>query len=94
MKNFDEQLQRLVESALQEDTGDGDHSTLSCIPADARGKAILKIKQDGILAGVAVARGRSVGAHRGGRFAVCENLVGCLGGVAILGRNGTRRGRV
>jgi len=55
MKNFDEQLQRLVESALQEDTGDGDHSTLSCIPADARGKAILKIKEDGILAGMEVA---------------------------------------
>ena len=46
----------LIDEALQEDIGDGDHSTLSCIPADARGKAVLKIKQDGILAGVDVAR--------------------------------------
>lgn len=53
--NFEEQLQHLVDEALKEDVGDGDHSALSCIPADARGKAVLKIKQDGILAGVAVA---------------------------------------
>ncbi len=55
MRSFDEQLQHLVTEALLEDIGDGDHSTLSCIPADKRGKAVLKIKQDGILAGVAVA---------------------------------------
>lgn len=55
MKSFDEQLLHLVMEALQEDVGDGDHSTLSCIPADKQGKAVLKIKQDGILAGVAVA---------------------------------------
>jgi nicotinate-nucleotide pyrophosphorylase (carboxylating) len=53
--HFDEQLSILVKAALHEDVGDGDHSTLSCIPADARGEAVLKIKQDGILAGVAVA---------------------------------------
>src|SRR3954466_13656415 len=53
--HFDEQLSILVKAALHEDVGDGDHSTLSCIPADARGEAILKIKQDGTLAGVAVA---------------------------------------
>jgi len=50
-----EQLFQLIESALKEDIGDGDHSTLSCIPADAKGKAVLKIKQDGILAGMNVA---------------------------------------
>jgi nicotinate-nucleotide pyrophosphorylase (carboxylating) len=55
MRSFDEQLQQLVERALQEDLGDGDHSTLSCIPPGKKGKAVLKIKQDGILAGVAVA---------------------------------------
>lgn len=55
MKNFDEQLHKLVDAALQEDVGDGDHSTLCCIPADTKGKAVLKIKQDGILAGVDVA---------------------------------------
>ncbi|HYM94513.1 MAG TPA: nicotinate-nucleotide diphosphorylase (carboxylating), partial [Chitinophagaceae bacterium] len=53
--NFDAQLQHLIQEALKEDVGDGDHSTLSCIPADAKGKAVLKIKQDGILAGVTVA---------------------------------------
>lgn len=52
---FDQQLQLLVQSALLEDIGDGDHSTLSCIPPGKKGKAVLKIKQDGILAGLAVA---------------------------------------
>lgn len=56
MLTFDEQLDVLIRSALAEDIGDGDHSTLSCIPADARGKAVLKIKQDGILAGMEVAQ--------------------------------------
>lgn len=55
MDNFEAQLKHLVVSALQEDLGDGDHSTLSCIPAGKKGKAVLKIKQDGILAGVSVA---------------------------------------
>lgn len=55
MKYFDEQLRRLVDAALNEDVGDGDHSTLCCIPADAKGKAVLKIKQEGVLAGMDVA---------------------------------------
>ena len=54
--HFDELLASLVQSALMEDLGDGDHSTLSVISADARGKAVLKIKQDGILAGMSVAQ--------------------------------------
>jgi nicotinate-nucleotide pyrophosphorylase (carboxylating) len=54
--NFDNQLYHLVDEALKEDVGDGDHSSLSCIPADAKGKAELKIKQDGILAGIEVAK--------------------------------------
>ena len=53
--NFDEQLQHLVDEALKEDVGDGDHSSLSSIDANARGKAVLKIKQNGILAGMQVA---------------------------------------
>lgn len=53
--NFDQQLYHLVDEALKEDVGDGDHSTLSCIPADTKGKAVLKIKQDGILAGLDIA---------------------------------------
>lgn len=54
--SFDEQLHYLVDEALKEDVGDGDHSTLSCIPPGAKGKAVLKIKQDGILAGMQVAQ--------------------------------------
>ncbi|MBA2328867.1 MAG: carboxylating nicotinate-nucleotide diphosphorylase [Flavisolibacter sp.] len=55
MTDFDNKLYRLVDAAFQEDVGDGDHSTLCCIPADAKGKAVLKIKQDGILAGLDIA---------------------------------------
>lgn len=50
-----EQLNFLIKNALQEDIGDGDHSTLSAIPAETHGKAILKIKENGILAGMEVA---------------------------------------
>lgn len=55
MLTFNEQLHHLIEEALQEDIGDGDHSTLSAIPADAKGKAVLKIKQAGTIAGMQVA---------------------------------------
>src|SRR4051794_8558256 len=50
-----DKLHHLIDEALNEDVGDGDHSTLSCIPAAQKGKAALKIKQDGVLAGVEVA---------------------------------------
>lgn len=56
MKTFDEQLAHLIQEALNEDVGDGDFSTLSCIPAEKKGKAILKIKEPGILAGIEVAK--------------------------------------
>lgn len=52
---YETQLNNLIKNALAEDIGDGDHSTLSCIDADAKGKAVLKIKEEGILAGVKVA---------------------------------------
>ncbi len=55
LHNFDEKLSQLVTAALQEDIGDGDHSTLSCIDPHAMGKAQLKIKDTGILAGMQVA---------------------------------------
>jgi len=45
----------LIRNALAEDVGDGDHSTLSSIDATAQGKAVLKIKEDGVLAGMQVA---------------------------------------
>ena len=56
MEDFKYRLHQLIDKALSEDVGDGDHSTLSCIPADTTGKAILKVKQDGVLAGMEVAR--------------------------------------
>lgn len=46
----------MIEEALREDIGDGDHSTLACIEPSVRGKAVLKIKEPGILAGTDVAR--------------------------------------
>jgi nicotinate-nucleotide pyrophosphorylase (carboxylating) len=55
MLTYDEQLTLLINNALAEDIGDGDHSTLCCIPSNARGSAVLKIKEEGILAGVNVA---------------------------------------
>ena len=45
----------LIELAFHEDIADGDHSTLSCIPADKIGKSQLIVKEDGILAGVDIA---------------------------------------
>ena len=56
MDSFDSQLNHLIDEALKEDVGDGDHSTLCCIPPNAQGKAILKIKEGGIIAGVEVAQ--------------------------------------
>lgn len=53
---YDLQLNKLVINALEEDIGDGDHSTLSCIDAGATGMAILKVKDSGILAGIDVAK--------------------------------------
>lgn len=48
-------LQDFIKSAFAEDVGDGDHSTLSAIPKEANSTAVLKIKDDGILAGVEMA---------------------------------------
>jgi len=55
MLTYEEQLVQLIKAALLEDIQDGDHSTLSCIPPNTKGKAVLKIKQDGVLAGMEVA---------------------------------------
>lgn len=56
MNSFDIALATLIEAALKEDIGSGDHSTLSCIPSTKQGKAVLKIKENGILAGVDIAK--------------------------------------
>ena len=49
-------LDEFIRKSLQEDIGDGDHSTLACIPADAQGKANLLVKEKGIIAGIEVAK--------------------------------------
>lgn len=54
-ENYQHQLEELISHALKEDIGDGDHSTLAIIDKDTPGKAVLKIKDEGILAGVDVA---------------------------------------
>lgn len=55
MEDFNNRLQKLIADALVEDVGDGDHSSLSCIPANAVGKAVLKVKQPTVIAGIRVA---------------------------------------
>ena len=56
MYSVNELEDRLIDLAFAEDIGDGDHTTLCCIPEDAMGKSHLLIKEDGILAGVEVAK--------------------------------------
>ncbi|MCB8999514.1 MAG: carboxylating nicotinate-nucleotide diphosphorylase [Bacteroidales bacterium] len=53
--HFKSQLNKIIDIWLEEDIGDGDHTTLSTIPESAMGKARLLVKQDGIIAGVRVA---------------------------------------
>lgn len=55
MKTKDELIDALLDLAFAEDLGDGDHTTLSTIPADAMGRSRLIIKEKGILAGVDIA---------------------------------------
>ena len=55
-EQFDNELQLIIENAIREDVGDGDHSSLACIPAGAMGKAKLLVKDEGILAGVEFAK--------------------------------------
>ena len=56
MLSVDELEDRLIDLSFAEDIGDGDHTTLCCIPEDAMGKSHLLSKEDGILAGVEVAK--------------------------------------
>ena len=56
MNKEEELIDRLIDLAFAEDIGDGDHTTLSCIPATAMGKSKLLIKEPGILAGIEVAK--------------------------------------
>lgn len=56
MKTKDELIDELLDLAFAEDIGDGDHTTLCCIPADEMGKQQLLVKEEGILAGVEIAK--------------------------------------
>jgi nicotinate-nucleotide pyrophosphorylase (carboxylating) len=55
-KQFQNELQLLIVNAIREDVGNGDYSSLACIPENAIGKAKLLVKEDGIIAGVAYAK--------------------------------------
>ena len=56
MLSVEELNDRLIDLSFAEDIGDGDHTTLCCIPENAMGKSKLLIKEDGILAGVEIAK--------------------------------------
>lgn len=56
MKTRDELIDDLLTLAFAEDVGDGDHTTLSTIPADEMGKQRLIVKEEGIIAGIEIAK--------------------------------------
>ncbi len=51
-QQFQTEIDRIIENAIREDVGDGDHSSMACIPKSAKGKAKLLVKEDGIIAGI------------------------------------------
>ena len=55
-EQFKTELDLIIKNAIREDVGDGDHSSLACIPASAKGKAKLLVKDKGIIAGVDFAK--------------------------------------
>ncbi len=55
-EQFDFEVENIIKNAIREDVGDGDHSSLACIPATANGKAKLLVKDEGIVAGVEFAK--------------------------------------
>jgi len=55
-EQFQKELQLIIQNAIREDVGDGDHSSLACIPITAQGKAKLLVKDNGIIAGVEFAK--------------------------------------
>ncbi|HEY9170221.1 MAG TPA: carboxylating nicotinate-nucleotide diphosphorylase [Lutibacter sp.] len=55
-KQFEKELDIIISNAIREDVGDGDHSSLACIPKEAKGKAKLLVKEAGIIAGVEMAK--------------------------------------
>ena len=55
-EQFNTEIELIIANAIREDVGDGDHSSLACIPASAQGKAKLLVKDDGVIAGVEFAK--------------------------------------
>jgi nicotinate-nucleotide pyrophosphorylase (carboxylating) len=55
-EQFEKELELIITNAIREDVGEGDHTSLSCIPANAQGKAKLLVKEAGIIAGVEFAK--------------------------------------
>lgn len=55
-KQFNKEIDLIIANAIREDVGDGDHSSLACIPEDATGTAKLLVKDDGIIAGIEFAK--------------------------------------
>ncbi|NNE31744.1 MAG: carboxylating nicotinate-nucleotide diphosphorylase [Winogradskyella sp.] len=55
-EQFNKEIDLIIANAIREDVGDGDHSSLACIPASAQGKAKLLVKDQGIIAGVEFAK--------------------------------------
>ena len=55
-EQFQKELELIIANAIREDVGDGDHSSLACIPDTAKGKAKLLVKDDGIIAGIDFAK--------------------------------------
>lgn len=55
-EQFEKELEIIISNAIREDVGDGDHSSLACIPIEAQGKAKLLVKDQGIIAGVEFAK--------------------------------------
>ncbi len=55
-EQFQKEIKLIIENAIREDVGDGDHSSLACIPVSEKGKAKLLVKDEGIIAGVAFAK--------------------------------------
>lgn len=53
---FNKELELIISNAIREDVGDGDHSSLACIPSEAQGKAKLLVKDEGVIAGVEFAK--------------------------------------
>jgi nicotinate-nucleotide pyrophosphorylase (carboxylating) len=53
---FEKEIDIIIANAIREDVGDGDHSSLACIPATAKGKAKLLVKDEGVIAGVEFAK--------------------------------------